>query len=208
MTQITTIETYEQYEQAAQRINRLYSDGLSGTPEAQELAGALTTYEREVLGIEHRDGWTFSLEWYVGKVADAEAKKARIQAQADAMIADEDRFIRSLQWRYGALAERALRESLKGRARSVKFLTGTISLRAVPARVSVTDQETLVQSLPTDLYLEVVETKVSSALLNKAVKVTGDHAYRADTGEQLSLEGLSVTPASEKVTVKIEKEKP
>ena len=201
------IETHEQYIQAKEQFHALNTFGPLTTEiesEMEGLAEDILTYERDVLGI--RDAFQINslsaLEWYIGKIADRESLKKRIQAQADAMIADVDREIAGLTWRFGDQAEVFLRAQLTGKKKSLKTLRGTIGLRKTPARVSVQDPVALLAELPDDLREQVAVTKPDTTILNRLIKVIDGKAYRADTGEEVAASGLVVKPESEKLYVK------
>lgn len=204
------IESYEEYTNAQARLSELGASAFTlpeDEAEMHTLAEEIQAYEQAVgfrpaFEVCDED----SLAWYVGKIADAESRKKRIEAQAKAMIADEDRRIEGLQWRYGTQAEAVMRELLtQGRkgAKSVKLLTGTIGVKKTPGRVKFDGD---VQAIPHGLFEHVVVQKVDAAELNRRIKVVGDTAYSVATGEELAVAGLSVTPESEKVYVKAGKE--
>lgn len=201
-----TIETHEQYLAAKNRFYVLdHTAGLSddGYAEMHDLATSILDYERDVLGIvpEFRVRDSESLEWYIGKIADLESKKKRIQAQADAMIKDIDRNLAGLEFRFGDQAERVLRDQLTGKRKSLKTLHGTIGLRKTPGRVGFGGPlERLAEQLG-DEFAHTV-TKVDSAALNKAIKVVGGTAYFVDGGEEVQIEGLEIKPEGEKLYIK------
>lgn len=203
-----SIETHEQYVAMQEQFAAIASNPETATSvdALAEISAALTAYEREVLGcqptfqVDNED----TLSWYVGKIADLESKKKRIQAQADAMIADCQREIDGLQWRFGDQVEGVLRSLLTGRKKSVKFLTGTIGLRKTAGRVSFEGES--YAALPAELHDKVVVEKVDSTALNRMVKVVDGKAYLTETGEELSVPGLIIKPESEKLYVKVGQE--
>lgn len=198
------IETHAQYVAMQQQFNAIVDAPETDTSAGAlaELSAALTAYEHDVLGV--REAFQVDdedkLSWYTGKIADLESKKKRIQAQADAMIADCQREIDGLEWRFGEQAQRVLRGLLKGKRKSVKFLTGTIGLRKTAGRVSFEGES--YATLPAELHDKVVVEKVDSAALNRLIKVVDGRAYRVDTGEEVEADGLVVKPESEKLYVK------
>lgn len=143
------------------------------------------------------------LEWYTGRKADYASQKVRLKAQYEAMLRDIERQEEGLDYHFADRAERELRAQLTGRSRSVKFLTGTIGLRKKPGSVNGAD-------VPLELWPEeaqsAIVTKVDGTLLKKVVKVVGEKAYLAETGEPLELPGLRVTPESEAMYIKTGKE--
>src|SRR5579862_6418052 len=79
--------------------------------------------------------------WLLRKLANIEAEKARVQAQATAIVkalnADSER----LNFLFGAQLEHYCREKIaQGRGKTVRFLQGTCSLRTVPAGLRISDQ--------------------------------------------------------------------
>lgn len=207
--------THQEYLDAIAFLNQWFAadpertiDDIQSYTPAGDALYRIQEYERvheiEQPPVAFRIDTAERLAWYTGKLVEAEAKKKRIQAQADAMIADVDRDVRGLQWRYGEQAESMLRELLtQGRkgAKSVKFLTGTITLKKTPGRVKFDGDLT---NIPFELYEHVVSKKVDATALNKLIKVVGNTAYDTSTGQELSFEGLSVTPEGEKIAVKAE----
>lgn len=206
--------TFQEYQAAIQMLDRWFSadknrtldDIQPYTPEGDALH-RIDTYEAQQ-GEEMQRTTAFfqvdtmeRLEWYVAKVAEKESLKKRIQAQADAMIADVEREIAGLQWRFGDQAEAFLRTQLTGKKKSLKTLRGTIGLRKTPGRVSVGDAEALLASLP-DTKNEFVVEKVDSTALNRFFKVVGNKAYRIDTGEEVAVPGLVIKPEGETLYVK------
>lgn len=203
------ITTHEQYVYLKSYLEQLLSDPNHNPNDAQMTAQMtaqrLEEYEREVLGIkpEFRVDDEETLEWYVGKLADLESKKKRIQAQADAMIADCQREIDGLQWRFGDQADKVLRSLLSGRRKSVKFLTGTIGLRSTPAKVKDGGLDlTALSFFHPDIYKAVVSEKVDYNALNRMVKVVDGQPVDAESGEVLEVAGLQIVPAVEKMYVK------
>jgi len=173
----------------------------------------VTAYEEEagVAQVPQQDFVIDSLErleWYVGKKADLQSKKARLKAQAEAMLRDLERTEERLDWRYSQQAEQVLRMQLTGRSKSVKFLTGTVGLRKVPGRVQVIDESALqqaIQALHPELG-EVIVPRIDTALLSRLVKVEGEQAFVTEDGTVLELPGLGVVPSGEKFFVRAGKE--
>jgi len=202
------IETHEQYLKAKADFHLHNGDPFGDEDVVGDLARAILAYEQDVLGIKptFRIDSEDALRWYVGKITDAESKKARIMAQAAAMCRDVERQAEGLRFRFEGEAMTFARTLLDGKRNSVKFLEGTVQFRKTAARVSVEDAETLLQELPDDLRAEVREEKVNAAVLNRLVKVIEGRAYRVDTGEEVAVNGMKVTPEGETFSVKAGKE--
>lgn len=208
MTQ--TIETHEQYVQAVEQLRARRAALRSEHPEREyvvdqegyDLGEAIAAYERDVLGI--KEAFCINsesrLEWYIAKLTEGQSKKARIMAQAAAMCKDIDRELEGLRYRFADQAEAHLRTQLTGRRKSLKTLHGTIGLRKTPGRVSF--EGDMMTDLPDELYDRVVVTGVDSAALNRLIKVQGDSAYLAETGERVDFGGLKVKAESETLYVK------
>jgi phage host-nuclease inhibitor protein Gam len=153
-----------------------------------------------------------SLEWYVDKLASIEDRKARIKAQADAMVHDLERDAESLKFQFADQAQKVLRELLQQpehahrKSKHIKFLTGTIGLRSVPARLVVTNQAQAVQFLRT-LAPEVIETRVNALAFAARFKPAADQIglTDTDTGESARVQGFMVQPTREALYVKTSK---
>ena len=78
--------------------------------------------------------------WFLRKLANIEAEKQRVKAQAAAIADQLDRDAESLNYLYKAEFEAYARKRIEaGKRRSVTFLQGTASLRTVKGRLSVED---------------------------------------------------------------------
>lgn len=202
---MTPIQNHDEYLAAARRLNEIWGAGLTNA-ESDELIDRLKEYETEVLHMDTPEAFAIDteerLEWFVGKVADLESKRKRVLSQAAAMVKDIDNQLAGIKFRYGQQAEDTLRSLLNGRSKSRKFLTGTVGVRKTPARVSVQDHATLYAELPEDLRDEVSVHKIDPTILNRMVKVVDGHAYRTDTGEDVTVNGLKVVDPGEAFYVK------
>lgn len=202
------IETHEQYLDAKKSFVELDQDPFASEDAVGDLARAILAYEEQVLGVKpmFRIDSEEALRWYVEKLTDAESKKARIMSQAAAICRDIDRQAEGLRYRFEHEAMSFARTLLSGNRKSVKFLEGTVQFRKTPARVSVEDAQTLLEELPEDLRAAVSEEKVNATALNRLLKVEGGKAYRTDTGEEVAVNGMRVTPEGEAFSVKAGKE--
>ena len=138
--------------------------------------------------------------WYLRKLANIEAEKARVTEQAEKILsqlqADADR----LTFMFGSQLETYARMKMQengGKRRSVSWLQGTVSFRSVAASWRITDTSAALayakQHAP-----ELVSTTTTERL--KAQDYTTAALARLDaTGELLP--GVDSTPAHE--TVKI-----
>jgi phage host-nuclease inhibitor protein Gam len=80
--------------------------------------------------------------WYLRRLANLEAEKQRVQAQAAAIIKQLESDAERLRYLYDAELEEYVRQKLStsgSRRKSVHFLQGTAGWRTVPATVKVTD---------------------------------------------------------------------
>lgn len=132
--------------------------------------------------------------WLLRKLANIEAEKARVQAQAAAIIKQLDQDVDNLKRVYeGELvdyARRKLAESGRGR-RTLHLLQGSVSLRLVPASVRVSDPFTALeyakQAAPTLIRRqETIDMQAFQRLAAKQLQETGS-----------LLPGTETTPARE-----------
>ncbi len=115
--------------------------------------------------------------WYARKLANIEAERARVKAQAARIVAQLDSEEKSLRDRFEAEAREWARGEIdrryKGRRRSLTLLQGTFAFRAVPATLRVDD---LAAALNTAASLGAV--KVDEAAYRRAAldarKATGE----------------------------------
>src|SRR5579862_2500466 len=81
-------------------------------------------------------------EWLLRKLANLEAEKARVQAQAEQIVKQLDADAERLRFLFGAQLEEFCRRKIEqagSRRKSVHFLQGSCCFRTVPASVKVTD---------------------------------------------------------------------
>lgn len=94
--------------------------------------------EREEFHIDS-DG---AANWYLRKLANIEAEKARVKAQAEAILTRLDCDAEGLRHLYQSELEAFCRSKIaqeKHRRKSVLFLQGTCQFRTLPARVVIRD---------------------------------------------------------------------
>ena len=96
--------------------------------------------------VEAREEFTINTEdaanWYLRKLANIEAEKARVQSQAAAIVAQLDSEADSLRYIYeGQLQEYVRQELAKAgnRRKSLKFLQGTACFRKSPSGLTISD---------------------------------------------------------------------
>ena len=78
--------------------------------------------------------------WYLRKLANIEAEKMRVKAQAAAIIARLDSDESGLKYRFDNQVQEWTRRQIEGtRRKSYPTLQGTLSFRSVPARLAVSD---------------------------------------------------------------------
>src|SRR5579862_9491144 len=81
-------------------------------------------------------------EWLLRKLANLEAEKNRVQAQAEQILKQLESDAERLRFLFGAQLEEYCRRKLQAsgnRRRSIHFLQGSCCFRTVPASVKVTD---------------------------------------------------------------------
>jgi Bacteriophage Mu Gam like protein len=154
-----------------------------------------------------------SLEWYVDKLATIQDKKARVKAQAEAMIKDLDRDAESLNFQFEDQARKVLRDHLEFqrlRTRHLKFLSGTVGFRTIPARVTVGNTgkalewlqthapETLLARTPAPDGPRALEQRVNAHALAQRFKASDDGLTDSGSGERLTVPGLSIEPSRER----------
>ncbi len=135
-----------------------------------------------------------SANWFLRRLANIEAEKARIQAQAAEMVRQLDSDADRLKHLYESeLLEYCRRRMAEGgsRRRSVAFLQGSISFRSVSASLKVSDPaQALVYAQ--DNGLSAVKTVVT---LDAAAYRAQAEAHMQETGELLP--GVETTPEHE-----------
>ncbi len=138
--------------------------------------------------------------WLLRKLGNIEAEKARVQAQAAAIIKALDADAERLQHLYGAQLEYYCRERIaQGRGKTVRFLQGTCSLRAVPAAVRVADMGAALHYASENLP-EVV--RITRTLDGRAY---ADRAQKELKASGALLPGVEICPARESFSVKFGK---
>lgn len=82
-------------------------------------------------------------DWYLRKLANIAAEKARVKTQAAEMIRQLEADAAGLEYRFGSQLEAFARAELErrgGRRKSLPLFQGTLSFRSQPARVIVADE--------------------------------------------------------------------
>src|SRR5579862_2345346 len=104
-------------------------DNIDGEP-TQEATSEVFTIDSDA-----------AANWLLRKLANIEAEKARVQAQAAAIVKALDADAERLNYLFGAQLEHYCREKIaQGRGKTVRFLQGTCSLRTVPTGLRICDQ--------------------------------------------------------------------
>jgi len=145
-----------------------------------------------------------SLSWYVNHLMRLEDEKARIQAQAAAMVADLEREAERLCHLYEDQARAVVRGLLAGRrqgARSVKLLTGTVGFRTVPARLEVRDRVNALDWVEA-VAPECLEQRIDQVALGHRYKVHGAEVVDTSTGEVVAPLGFVPRPAEERFYIR------
>lgn len=140
-------------------------------------------------------------EWYLRKLANLEAEKERIEAQAALMLRQLESDRNSLVSRYESQFQNLVRtemEAGKGKRKSVVFFNGTAGFRTVAPRLVVsseTDLQTTARAvLPSAFTTETVEKFDRAAFRAHAA------AHFEATGEVLT--GMERTEEKQEFTVK------
>ena len=128
--------------------------------------------------------------WLLRKIANLDTEKARVKAQAEAILHGLDTDREGLLYLYGSQLEAFTRQELErqgGRRKSLTLLQGTCSFRSVPARMSVNDPAAALLHAKANLpeAIKTVET------LDRAAYV-----HRAETTGEL-LPGIESVPSRE-----------
>jgi phage host-nuclease inhibitor protein Gam len=136
--------------------------------------------------------------WLLGKLANIEAEKARVRAQAEKITKQLDADAEGLRFLYAAELETYVKAKLAatgGRRKSVHFLQASCAFRTVPARLTVSDQAAALEWARETLPAAVAtrETLDSAAYLKTA------QAKAEETGELLP--GVEIAPARESFSV-------
>lgn len=145
-----------------------------------------------------------SLEWYVDKLTGIEEKKARIKRQAEAMVADLERDAQSLRFGFEAQAQtvtRRLLERSHRKTRHVKFLTGSIGFRTVPARLTITNNAKVLAWVRTHAP-DILEDRVNVRALTARFKAAPDGITDSSDGVRVEIPGLHVLPEREAFNVR------
>lgn len=113
-------------------IPTLPTDEIPGTAEAEA--------ERETFCIDSES----AANWLLKRLANIEAEKGRVKAQAEAILRQLDSDAESLRHLYEAELQAFVRQRLAesgNRRKSVHFLQGTAGFRAGTARVVISDRQ-------------------------------------------------------------------
>lgn len=131
--------------------------------------------------------------WLLRKLGNLAAERARVKAQADAIMAELKREEERLHQRFDAELQAFTRQALAGKkSRTLKLLQGTVSLRTVAASMRVADTEAAFEHARTCLP-DLIETK-------QALKVADYGKLARETGEMLP--GIEVTPEHETMSIR------
>ncbi len=141
-------------------------------------------------------------EWLLRKLANIEAEKARVTAQAAAIVKQLESDAEGLRFLYGSQLEAYCRAKIAqsgGRRKSVHFLQGSCAFRTVPAGLRVADMGAALQFAQERLpeAVKVVQTLDMGAYREAAAK------RLQETGEVLP--GCEPTPEREAFSVKFGK---
>jgi phage host-nuclease inhibitor protein Gam len=138
-------------------------------------------------------------EWLLRKLANIEAEKARVQAQAAAIMSQLESDAESLRFLYAVQLEAYCRSKLEaagGRRKSITFLQGTCAFRTVPPGLRITDFDAALSYAASVLpgLIQTVTTLDRAAYRDMAVQRLNE------TGELLP--GVEATPERESFTIR------
>ena len=140
--------------------------------------------------------------WYLRKVANLEAEKARIKSQAAAMIAQVEADAARLEYRFASQLEAFARQELEkrgGRRKSLTLFQGTLSFRSQGPRLSVGD-------VSSDAALTCAAGwQATRPTIDRAAYLAAAERIFADTGELLP--GIERSEAKESFSVSFGKSK-
>lgn len=104
-----------------------------------------------------------SADWYLGKLADLETRKARVKYQAKRMAEQIDSDINALKYKFEEqLKEYCRQRTANSRRKSVSFFNGTASFRTVPAGLKIEDEDAFIQ-------YALLSPKLESCVVQKLV---------------------------------------
>jgi hypothetical protein len=156
------------------------------TLETTELTEATEQSERSEFHVTN----DAAANWYLRKLANIEAEKRRVKAQAEAIVRQLDAEAERLRYLYEAELQEYVRQKVAdggNRRRSVHFLQGTCAFRTVPATVRITDTLAALD-YATRCLPEAVKTQqvLDTARYRQIVEATGE-----------LLPGVELTPDQE-----------
>jgi phage host-nuclease inhibitor protein Gam len=140
------------------------------------------------------------LTWYINTLLSIGEQQARIQAQAQAMVADLEREAESLRQRFGAEAEHYTKQVLEGRggrAKHLKLLTGTVGFRRSPDRIVVRHEQQLLEWAE-----HHAPSLIARKLDTKRLAVRDGRVLVKETGEVVESSGIEVVAGEDKFYVK------
>ena len=142
-------------------------------------------------------------DWYLRKVANLDAERARVKAQAAAMIAQIDSDAARLSHLFAAQLETFARAELErrgGRRKTLPLFQGTLCFRAAAARLSVAGQLDEPEVIDAARTADALRFGVDRGAYMKAAE-----RHFQDTGELLP--GIERTEAKESFSVSFAKGK-
>jgi phage host-nuclease inhibitor protein Gam len=157
-----------------------------------------TTDQAEAFHIDSDD----KANWLLRKLANLEAEKQRIQAQAAQIVKQLDAEAESLRYLYEPELQEYVRRKLAAnghRRKSVAFLQGTCACRTVPAAVKIADGKAALEYAESD-YPATIRTLQTLDLT--AYRERAERVY-AETGELLP--GVDLTTEHESFSIRFGK---
>lgn len=137
-------------------------------------------------------------EWLLRKLANIEAEKARVTAQAADICKELETDRESLLFRYGLQLQQWAEEELKrrgGRKKTLRTLQGTLNFRHQGAGLRLYDADAALQHARSE-SLPVLKTTVS--LDTAAYRTLAEQRF-AETG--VTLPGVETTPERENFSI-------
>jgi phage host-nuclease inhibitor protein Gam len=127
--------------------------------------------------------------WYLRKLGNIDAERARVKAQAAAIADDLDREYEGLEARHQADLEVWANANLPKGKKSIKLLQGTVAFRNVPTSISVADKEAALQ------WAKYSSVRPDLVVITESIDTEKYKALFKETGQYLP--GIKVTAAHE-----------
>lgn len=143
------------------------------------------------------------LEWYLRKVGNLEAEKARVKAQAASILKGLDSDLASLQEHFGPQVEAFVMQELAsrgGKTKTLKTLQGNCAFRTVPSRLVISDEEAAMREAA-EYCPEALVTKTS---LDRAAFIAYAEKHASEDAE--FVQGVEVVPERQSFSISFKSE--